>query len=78
MFAKLRGRRSSLLSYKMKQGEMVSEVSFGLCIGPEVSMAKILVVAFWAVIQCSLVTDYRRFDAIYCHYLKGVSEHSRS
>jgi hypothetical protein len=77
MFAKLRGQRS-LISYKTKQGEMVSEVSFGLCIGPEVSMAKILVVTFWVMILCSLVGDYRRFDTIYCHHLKGTSEHNRS
>jgi len=58
---------------------MVSEVSFGLCTGPEVSMAeKILVVVFWVMIPCSLVSDYRRFDAIYCHHLKGLSDHNRS
>jgi len=54
----------------MKQGEMVSEVSFGLFIGPEVSMAQIQVVAFWVMIPCSLVGDYRCFDTIYCHHLK--------
>jgi hypothetical protein len=44
MYAKLCGQ-SSLLSYKMEKGEVVSEVSFSLCIGPEVSTAvKILVV----------------------------------
>jgi hypothetical protein len=57
---------------------MVSEVSFGLDIGPEVSVAKILVMAFWVMILCSLVGDYRRFDTIYCHHLKGISEHNRS
>jgi len=78
MFAKLRGQ-SPLLSYKMEQGEMVCEVSFGLCTEPEVSMAvKILVVASWVMIPCSLVSDYRRFDAIYCHHLKVISDHNRS
>jgi len=57
---------------------MVSEVSRGLCIGPEVSIAKILVVAFWVMIPCSLVSDYRRFDAIYCRHIKGIREHNRS
>jgi len=78
MFAKLRGR-SSLLLYKTKHVEMVCKVSFGLCTGPEVSMmVKILVVAFWVIIPCSLVSDYRRFDAIYCHHLKGISDRNMS
>jgi hypothetical protein len=40
-------------------------------------MAKILVVAFWVMVPFSLVSDYRRFDVIYCHHLKGISEHNR-
>jgi hypothetical protein len=63
----------------MKQGEKVCEISFGLFTGPEVSMlVKILVVAFWVMIPCSLVSDYRRFDTIYCHHFKGISDHNRS
>lgn len=39
---------------------------------------KILVVVFWVMIPCSLESDYRSFEVIYCHHLQGISDHNRS